>query len=135
MQKLNCVTTVVDKQVVVKLVGDVDASNARSFRRYLAEAADLGAPVLLLDLAAVRRMDSAGVAVLVELFRRFERDGRTLALVRVSSAVRKILDLLRTGNVLFDTYHDLDEGLRVTKKLRENQARDRMTRLHDSGAR
>ncbi|MCC6465629.1 MAG: STAS domain-containing protein [Planctomycetes bacterium] len=126
MRRLELDTCVIDKSVSVTLLGDVDAHNAGELKSRLAQAVAGGTPVLFLDLAGVRRMDSAGVAVLVELRRSLGEQGRTLALLRIPPSVRRILELLGTVDVIFDVYTDLDEGLRRTQQLRGV-----LPRLHD----
>lgn len=126
MRSLELDTCIIDKSVKLTLVGDVDAHNAGELQARLAQVAAGGSPVLFLDLAGVRRMDSAGVAVLVDLRRSLGAQGRKLALLRIPPSVRRILELLGTVDVVFDVYTDLDEGLRRTQQIRNV-----LPRLHD----
>ncbi|MEE9312926.1 MAG: STAS domain-containing protein, partial [Planctomycetota bacterium] len=66
MQKFEFQTKVIDKTAQVTIVGEVTAGNASQFKQQLMQAILLDTPTILLDLSNVKRMDSAGVAVLIE---------------------------------------------------------------------
>jgi len=122
MQKFEFQTKVIDKTAQVTIVGEVTAGNALQFKQQLLQAIQLQTPTILLDLSSVKRMDSAGVAVLIECYRSLRNEGRKLGLVRIPSAIRKILDLLGTVDVVFDIYSDMEQGRRMTAGIH---------RLHD----
>lgn len=123
MQKFKFQTKVVEKSAQITIVGEINSANAAAFKKNLLTAINLGTPTVLLDLSEVKRIDSAGVAVLVECYKALKLEGRKFGLVRVPAAICKILDLLGIVDVVFDVYSDMAEGRRMTAQVR---------RLHDS---
>lgn len=103
-------------------MSDVDSGNALALREVLNEVVADGKPVLFLDLREVRSMDSAGIAVLVEVHDRMKNEGRQLGLVNTPPAVRGMLELLG----VFEIYQDIEAGLKATKKVIA-----KWQRLHD----
>lgn len=113
MRKIDLKTQVIQKSVCARLMSDVDSGNALALREVLNEVIADGKPVLFLDLREVRRMDSAGIAVLVEVHDRMKNEGRQLGLVNTPPAVRDMLELLG----VFEIYQDIEAGLKATKKV------------------
>jgi anti-sigma B factor antagonist len=73
---------VVGSTAVVALEGELDRAQAARVRPRLLEAAAPDTVALLLDLAAVTYLDSAGVHLLLDLDRELRRRGQALHLVR-----------------------------------------------------
>ncbi|MCA8913983.1 MAG: STAS domain-containing protein [Planctomycetes bacterium] len=122
MRKFELKTQIVQKTLCARLSSDVDSGNAVILRSELAKAIQNGPPVVLLDLADVRKMDSAGIAVLVEMHDRLKQEGRQMGLINTPETVRGLLELLG----VFEIYADMETGLKATKKLQAN-----WQRLHD----
>jgi anti-sigma B factor antagonist len=122
MRKIELKTQVVEKSICARLSTDVDSGNALALREALIQLIDQGKPVVFLDLADVRKMDSAGIAVLVEMHERLKQDGRQMGLVNTPESVRGLLDLLG----VFRIYPDVQAGIKATKKLQAS-----WQRLHD----
>jgi ABC-type transporter Mla MlaB component len=53
-----------------------------------------------IDLARVTRVDSAGAALLLELTRRAEHDGRELVFANAGQPLRSLLEFLQIDDVL-----------------------------------
>jgi anti-sigma B factor antagonist len=119
MHKLELTTQIIQKNLCAKLSSDVDSGNAGQLRDSLKELIRKGAATLFLDLSEVNKMDSAGIAVLVEVHELLKKKGKRLALLQTPNAVRGMLELLG----VFEMYSDLDAGLKATMKNK---------RLHDS---
>ncbi|MET8911420.1 STAS domain-containing protein [Micromonospora sp. NPDC004551] len=81
-----------------------EADPAEPVRRALAEAVTVGDRVLV-DLAAVEVIDSAGLGLLVRARQETRRDGRRLCLVAPSRFVRTVLHTMRLDGVfaVFDS--------------------------------
>ncbi len=80
---------------VLSLVGQLDLS---SVGRMVAQAADAirhGRTRIILDLAGVEFVDSAGLAGLMNVLRRADRAGGGLVLVHVSEDLQRLLMLTR----------------------------------------
>ncbi len=83
----------------VTLRGEFDFRTAAATRRHL--LAGLGnVDGLLVDLADVTRIDSAGLASLVEALQAARRRGRPFAITGVGAQARKMLVLARLDGVL-----------------------------------
>ncbi|MCB2100976.1 MAG: STAS domain-containing protein [Rhodobacterales bacterium] len=98
-----------DGALVVVLSGDVDLDSSPEARRVLLDAVARGRRVLV-DLAGVTYIDSSGVASLVESLQGARKAGTDLALVSVSEAALRVLQLARLDRV-FTIHATLDEGL------------------------
>ncbi len=104
----------VDGTVVVVIKSDrLDANNANIFKRsmepVLAEAKDA-----ILDLGAVRFMDSSGIGALLSCLRRMNAAGGTLRLASIQRPVRQVMDLVRMHRV-FDIYDNLQDALKAAR--------------------
>lgn len=85
---------------VLSLIGQLDIS---SVGRLVSEAADAvrhGHPRLILDLAGVEFVDSAGLAGLLNVLRRTGKAGGGLVLVHVQPVVSELLSLTRLDREL-----------------------------------
>jgi anti-sigma B factor antagonist len=83
-----------DAGTVTMLVdGDVDLSNAAELERQAAVHIKAGATTVLVDLAAVEFIDSAGIHALVKARRSADEQGRTLRVARASDLVRELLEM------------------------------------------
>lgn len=94
MRKLQLKTSVIDQTMRVRVRGDIDAGNAQSLHDQLTQAARSGPAAVIVDLAGVRKMDSAGVAVLVQVHELLGQAGRQMRLDNVPEAVHQMLELL-----------------------------------------
>ena len=95
--------------VVVAFEGDVDLESSRRAREVLLECVGRKTAVLV-DLSQVTYIDSSGVAALVESFQSARKGGTTFALVAVSDATLKVLQLARLDKV-FTIFASVDDGL------------------------
>jgi len=82
-----------DGTTVVRLVGDLDLALRERASRVIAGAVRAGGP-LVLDLAAVRFVDSSGVAVLLQCHRACTEAGVDLRLRAVPPQPLRVLTLL-----------------------------------------
>jgi anti-anti-sigma factor len=71
----------IGRVVVARLEGEIDMSNAHELRAAITGRVSSDARALVLDLAAVEYLDSAGIHVVYELRERLQRRGQELRLV------------------------------------------------------
>lgn len=89
-----------DAAVVVRLAGEIDLSNAAALEDELLRIVT-GSEVVVLDLADVRYLDSAGVRLVHSLARKLPTTATLLRLVAPEgSLVRDVLDLTATGELV-----------------------------------
>ena len=85
------VTTEPDGTVVVS--GEVDLYSAPRLEQVVGGAVHDGEGNVVIDLAGVRFMDSAGLNILIRCFKPLEEQGRRLVLRSPQVAVRRTLEL------------------------------------------
>lgn len=80
--------------VLARLAGEIDLSNADAVRLRIEQGVPNTALGLMVDLSAVRYLDSSGIRLLFELARRLERRQQRLAtVVPADSPVREIIEM------------------------------------------
>jgi anti-sigma B factor antagonist len=82
--------------LVVKLIGEIDMSNAESLGRAITALVVDGTDRLVIDLTALEFMDSSGIAMLL----RVTSDIDSVRLRNPSNVVRRIIESTGLGEVL-----------------------------------
>jgi len=96
---------------IVDVTGDIDLYNSPEVRKVLLGALrDSRAPRVIVNLQAVRYIDSSGVASLVEGLKVSRDLGSRFALVGLSPAAREVLELSRLIKV-FEVYDNEEQAL------------------------
>ena len=85
---------------IVAVSGDVDISTSPDLRTALAEVVAAGNRAIVVDLSAVRFVDSTGLGVLVGAYTAVRNAGGRLAVVNDHSAVLKVLSITALHDVL-----------------------------------
>ncbi len=105
MQKLDIQVQNFKRVDLVIVAGRVDSSNAHRLDDTLKELAEQGRYNLVLDLASVEYMSSAGLRALVSALRESKRQSGDVRLTRISDRVSEVLDLAGVAS-LFEKYDD-----------------------------
>jgi len=89
---------------VVEVEGNVDLSTSAALRRSLF-AILVDTPKLALNLAAIRYIDSSGIAILIEVLKDAQRLNKKFVLFGLSSAVEQVFRLTHVMRIfqVFDT--------------------------------
>jgi len=90
--------------------GVLDITNAVDIKSEVIAIEESGVRKVLVDLGALRQIDSSGVGVLISLFKRVRYVGGQVCFVGVSGQPREVLKILRMDRAL-DICPTLDEGL------------------------
>jgi anti-sigma B factor antagonist len=86
------VMTSVDGDIVtVTASGEIDLLAAPALRTALLDAAQSGAPEVALHMAAVSFIDSTGLSVIVQAWRRLDAAGRHLIMASASASVTRVI--------------------------------------------
>jgi anti-sigma B factor antagonist len=94
------------ERAVLAVTGEVDAASAPVLKDGLTRAIDSGARVVIVDMGAVRHIDSVGLGTLVVGLKRASEANVALRLVVSDPQVEKVFKI--TGLVsVFPMYHDL----------------------------
>lgn len=83
---------------IVALSGDVDLDNSPKVRNVLLDSVRENRCVLV-EMSDVSYIDSSGIASLVEAYQSARRDSTPFALVAVSEAAMRVLELARLDQV------------------------------------
>jgi anti-sigma B factor antagonist len=101
----------VDNTAIVDVSGDIDLASSPEVRgALLHEVRDNRRPRVVLNLSAVRYIDSSGVASLVEGLKASRDIGSRFILVGLSGPAREVLQLSRLVKV-FEIYDTEEEAL------------------------
>src|SRR5262245_14830014 len=98
---------------VVEMTGELDSNTSRSVRDELTELAGTSKR-LLLDMSGVTYMSSAGLRLMLLIYRQADATGCRIALTGVSPEIRAVMSA--TGFLQFFAMSEsLDEGREVLK--------------------
>lgn len=95
--------------IIVTLTGDVDLESSPRARTILLDCVNKHRTVLV-DMSAIAYIDSSGVASLVEAYQSARKVGCKFALVSVSEAALRVLQLARLDRI-FSIHPTLDDAL------------------------
>ncbi|MDM8085591.1 STAS domain-containing protein [Cellulomonas cellasea] len=98
----------VDDQTVVEVTGEIDVYTASVLRERLAALVDAGRADLVVDLTAVRFMDSTGLGVLLGVLKKVRGVGGRLQLVIDSERLLKVFHITALTQVF--TIHETVEA-------------------------
>lgn len=99
--------TSIDQITVITVIGDIDASTASTVQQEILPAAKEGSPVLL-DLTQVPYMSSAGLRVLLSIYRQVIAQNIAFVLVGLSEEIQDTMSV--TGFIDFFTICDTPEA-------------------------
>jgi anti-anti-sigma factor len=88
------------ERVVVRLTGDADVSTSPLVTGALTEAAALGMPLIVVDVATVRFWDVSGLHVLAAFTAALAASGRQCRIVGANAATRRLVALADFTNSL-----------------------------------
>jgi anti-sigma B factor antagonist len=94
---------------IVALSGEVDLDNSPHVRNVLLESVN-GKRGVLVEMSEVSYIDSSGIASLVEAYQSARRDSTLFALVAVSDAAMRVLELARLDQV-FSIHASISDAL------------------------
>ncbi|MBW4578370.1 MAG: anti-sigma factor antagonist [Tildeniella nuda ZEHNDER 1965/U140] len=103
----------INQVAIVELIGDIDGSTASTVQEQVLPLAQTGGRILL-DLTQVPYMSSAGLRMLLSVYRQISSHNGQVILVGVSEEIRDTMSI--TGFLDFFTTRDtLDSGLEALK--------------------
>jgi len=100
MAELNWDTLENGEDLHVTLAGELDISNVEKFEQDLMELEQPRPPLLVLDLRAVRFIDSTGLSLLLNADARARRQGRHVTIVSGNGAARRIMRTVGLDQIL-----------------------------------
>ena len=100
MAELNWDTLENGEDLHVTLAGELDISNVEKFEQDLMELEQPRPPLVVLDLRAVRFIDSTGLSLLLNADARARRQGRHVTIVSGNGAARRIMRTVALDQIL-----------------------------------
>jgi anti-sigma B factor antagonist len=100
------------RATVIELAGDIDLHRVSGIHHELLGVVREQPAKLIIDLAGVSYMDSSGVGMLVDVFRRVNNFNGFMALVGPNARVRNLFEITKLDR-FFKIYPTLDEALRA----------------------
>jgi len=83
----------IEQVTLIEVSGRIDGMSAEELRETLAEEIQRGAKLVVLDLAQVSYMSSAGLRQLVPAYPKLQEEGGDLRLAQPSSRVQDVLEM------------------------------------------
>jgi len=100
-----------DKTTIFDITGDIDLASSPELRKaLLRELRELKMPRVVLNLGAVRYMDSSGVASLVEGLKASRDVGSRLILFGLNRSIREVLQLSKLLKI-FEIYENEEQSV------------------------
>ncbi len=100
-----------DKITIFDISGDIDLASSPELRKaLLRELRELKMPRVVLNLGAVRYIDSSGVASLVEGLKASRDVGSRLVLFGLNRTIREVLQLSRLLKI-FEIYENEEQSV------------------------
>jgi anti-anti-sigma factor len=107
---------------VVRIAGELDNATAPEASRALAPVVADPFPHVILNLADLAYVSSAGVAVLLDTRKRLEAKKTTVAAIGMRPSIRKVFEIMQSlpASSVFATVAELDEYLAaIQERARE----------------
>jgi anti-sigma B factor antagonist len=104
--------------IVISICGPIDLGTSSQLRAYLQLKVAQRAKDIMLDFARVTRIESTGLATLLEFLRSVQRFKGHLVLATLSSRVQSAFEIMRLKQV-FSIYSDQTTALIALKLMRE----------------
>ena len=102
-----------DKTTIFDISGDIDLATSPQLRKaVLHELKEVRTPRVVLNLKAVRYIDSSGVASLVEGLKASRDVGSRFVLFGLNTTVREVLQLSKLVRI-FEIYEDEEQALAI----------------------
>ena len=101
----------VGQVMVIEISGEIDSNTAPQAQEHVLPLAQPGAKILL-DMSSVEYMSSAGLRMLLSMYRQITRQNGGLVLVGLAEEIKDTMSI--TGFLNFFTTRDtVDEGLKA----------------------
>jgi anti-anti-sigma factor len=93
---------------LIKIIGELDITNADAVRRAIEQCMDNGFSKLLFDLSELKFIDSSGNLSLINAHVRARRQGGDVKLCRVSQNVKELFNVIGVAKLIsiYDSYAD-----------------------------
>ncbi len=97
-------------KAVVELGGVIDSTNLEEFFAFVKSFFKQGINRIVLDMEYTSYISSGGLSVIIDAYRRAEKEGGKLVIARASELVSDLFEVVQFGKII-EFYSDLDEAL------------------------
>jgi anti-sigma B factor antagonist len=97
-------------KAVVELEGIVDATNLEDFFAFISAVFKQGHNRVVLDMEYTSYLSSGGLSVIIDAYRRAEKEGGKLVIARASDLVNELFGVVQFERII-EFYEDLDEAI------------------------
>jgi anti-sigma B factor antagonist len=97
-------------KAVVELEGVVDSTNLEEFFAFINSVFKQGIKRIVLDMEYTGYLSSGGLSVIIDAYRRAEKEGGKLVIARASDLVSDLFEVVQFEKII-EFYADLDEAV------------------------
>lgn len=84
----------------VSLNGEIDLGNCNVFKKKVNEIIDETDGTLVLDFSGLSYIDSAGLGILVGIYKRLSEKGRKLRIIQANNYIKKLFHITKLDTLL-----------------------------------
>jgi anti-sigma B factor antagonist len=111
IMELDITSRVEGDQHIISVKGEIDLYSSTMLREYIFTTLKQPPRVLIMDLDAVRYVDSSGIATMVEALQRANKSKTRFKVAGLSKNVLEVFELVKLETV-FDIYESVEEALK-----------------------
>ncbi len=111
IMELDITSKVEGNRHIISVKGEIDLYSSTMLREYIFTTIKQQPHILIVDLDAVRYVDSSGIATLVEALQRTNTSDTKFKVAGLSKNVLEVFELLKLEKV-FDIYDSVDAALK-----------------------
>ncbi len=100
------------RKALVRLEGVVDSTNVGEFFSLINSIFKRGICRMVLDMENASYLSSGGISVIVDAYKRAEKEGGRLVIARASEIIVDLLEVVQVGKII-PIYKTLEEALRA----------------------
>lgn len=97
-------------KAVVELEGIVDSTNLEDFFSFINSVFKQGNNRIVMDMEYTSYLSSGALSVIIDAYRRAEKEGGKLVIARVSDLVRELFEVVQFERIV-EFYGDLEEAV------------------------
>jgi anti-anti-sigma factor len=99
-----------DSVAIISIVGVVDSETVEEFAGAIDAVLEGGCYNLVLDLAGMNYINTAGLSIIADTFKRTQQNKGALKILNATETIRELLDVVRFTKII-DIYEDEQEAL------------------------
>lgn len=98
------------EKAVVELEGIVDSTNLEDFFAFINSVFKQGFKRIVLDMEYASYLSSGGLSVVIDAYKRADREGGKLVIARASDMIKDLFEVVQFDK-LIEFYESLDEAI------------------------